>query len=467
LVDELNTMKKLVLKNEEEKAQASQEQAETEQELDDTQKQMDADIEFFDQMKAACLAKKEEWDVRSEGRLEEMKGIKEALKILTSDEARELFASAIKPGMETSFLQVGSISSNAAQKAYDALKAQATKSHSLRLAALAATARELGVGHFDKIIKKIDEMMATLKEEEQDDIKQRDWCKTEYHENAEEKAEVKWLIKNNEAKIVKLEKIIEKLVEEIALTVEEIEATEAQIKQMEETRKEEHEEFKVAKEEDEDAIGLLQKTVEVLGEYYKKNKIDMGPVQGSVKLLQEPEFEVSQWQAPEADFSDTGKRKNQSKGIISILTMLIEDLESEVKNGVKDEVAAQGEFEKQVDAAKKLIETLEEKKANLEEFKAKTEQEVDDEEADKASNEEDLATNEKYYNKIQPDCDWMLNSFEERVQKRKAEMNGLVTAKEYLTGAAPPAMMLSTEITFDQKTFDDNKLDQIGFMGMH
>jgi len=310
-------------------------------------------------------------------------------------------------------------------------------------------------------------MIQTLKEEEQDDIKQRDWCKDEYQANAEEKAEVKWLIKNNEAKIVKLEKVIAKLVEHIAQTVEEIEATKEQIKQMEETRKEEHEEFKVAKKEDEDAIGLLQKTVEVLGEYYKKNKIDMGPVQGSLKLLQEPEFEVSQWQAPDAKFSDAGKRKNQSKGIISILTMLIEDLESEVKNGVKDEVAAQGEFEKQVDAAKALIATLEEKKASLEESKAKTEQEVDDEEADKASNEEDLATNEKYYNKIQPDCDWMLNSFEERVQKRKAEMNGLVTAKEYLTGAAPPATMMQSDITFDDKTFDDNKLDRIGFMGMH
>jgi len=459
LIKELNTMNELVLKKEGEKAEASQELADTVQELDDEKAQMEADIEFFDQMKAACLAKKEEWDARSAGRQEEMKGIKEALKILTSDEARALFASAIKPGMETSFIQLADSSSSAAMKAYNALKAQATKSHSLRLAALAATVREMGPGHFDKVIKMIDEMMQTLKDEEQDDIKQRDWCKTEYQENSEEKAEIKWLIKNNDAMIVKLEKIIAGLVEEIAVTVEEIEQTEAQIKSMEDTRKEENTEFKAAKKEDEDAIGLLEKTVEVLGSYYKKNKIEMGPVQGAARLLQEPEFEVSQWQAPDATFSDKGARKNESKGIISILTMLIEDLQMEVKNGIKDEVAAQAEFEKQMDAAKKLLETLNAHKVDLETQKETTEGKKDDEEADKASNEEDLSINEKYYNKIQPDCDWMLNSFEERRSKRKAEMNGLVTAKEYLTGAAPPAMMQQSA----QPAFDDNKLDRIGF----
>merc|ERR1719379_907870 len=247
-------------------------------------------------------------------------------------------------------------------KAYNVLKDQAKKSHSMRLAALAATVRTMGHGHFDKVIKKIDEIIQTLKNEEKEDIKQRDWCKDEYQENSEEKAELKWLIKNNEAMIVKLTKIIESLIEEIDKTVEEIKATEEQIKQMEEQRKSEHEEFKVTKKDDEDAIALLQKAVEVLGEYYEKAGVDMGPVQGSSKLLQEPEFAISDDQAPEATFKEKGHRKNQSKGIISILTMLIEDLESEIKNGIKDEVAAQAEFEKNVDAAKKLIETLEEKK---------------------------------------------------------------------------------------------------------
>jgi chromosome segregation ATPase len=462
LVKEVNVMKETVLKREEEKAEASQELADTIQELDDTQKTLDADIEFFDKTKGMCKAKHEEWTIRSDGRLEEIKGIKEALKILTSDEARELFGKAIKPGMETMFMQLNHVSSaqDSANKAYDALKKGARRAHSLRLAALAAAVRTMGVGHFDKVIEKIDEMIEELKKEEKEDAKQRDWCKDEYHENAEEKAELKWLIKNNEAMITKLEEQIAKLVEEIDATVNEIEATKEQIKKMEEEREEEHDEFKVAKKDDEAAIELLEKTVEVLGKYYKKNKIEMGPVQGSSKLLQEPEFEKSQWQAPDAKFSDAGNRKNQSKGIISILTMLIEDLQAEIKNGVKDEVAAQGEFEKNVDSAKALIEQLEEKKANLEEDKASTEEKLSDEHEDMKMNSENLETNEDYKKKITPDCDWMLNSFEERREKRKAEMNGLVTAKEFLAGGTPS--MMQDSVTFDNN-FDDTKLQRIGF----
>merc|ERR1719146_50360 len=290
--------------------------------------------------------------------------------------------------METSFLQLVSDSSSAQMKAYNVLKTQAKKSHSLRLAALAATIRTNGHGHFDKVIKKIDEMIQTLKDEEQEDIKQRDWCKDEYHLNSEEKNDLKWKIKNNDARIVKLTQIIESLIEEIEATVKEIEATKAQIKQMEEERTAEHEEFQVAKSDDEAAIELLEKAKELLSSYYKKHEVDMGPVQGSMKLLQGPEFEISQDQAPDATFSDKGARKNESKGIIQILTMLKEDLEAEIKNGVKDEIAAQGEFEKQVASAKALIADLEEKKANLETDKAATEEKETAEEDDKAATEE-------------------------------------------------------------------------------
>jgi len=467
LTEELNLMNAEVLKKEEEKAAKEQELAQVAQELDDTQKELDETIAFFEKLKADCLAKHEEWTARKEGYTMELEGIKKALEILTSDEARALFNKAIKPGMETSFMQLNMDSSmkGASLKAYEALKASAKKSHSLRLASLAATVRTMGVGHFDKVIEEIDKMIEELKAEEKEDIKQRDWCKDEYQENSEEKAEVKWLIKNNEAMIVKLTGVIEKLVEEIEETVKTIDETKKQIEEMEIARKAEHDEFKIAKKDDEDAIALLEKAKKVLGEYYEKEGIDMGPIEGSSKLLQEPEFAISKDQAPDATFKAKGHRKNQSKGIISILTMIIEDLEAEIKNGIKEEVAAQTEFEKNVDAAKKLIESLEEKKTNLEEDKAETEQKRDDEEETKKSNEEKLALNEEYLKSIKPDCDWMLNSFDERVAKRKAEMNGLVTAKEYLAGAAPPTMMQDS-ITFDKAKFDDTKLQDINFVNL-
>ena len=106
-------------------------------------------------------------------RTEEEKGIAEALEILTSDEARELFAKSIQPGQGTnqmaapSLLQVRSVevasASMRAARAYTSLKAQATKVHSLRLARLAAQVRMAGVGHFEAVIKSIDEMIEGTK----------------------------------------------------------------------------------------------------------------------------------------------------------------------------------------------------------------------------------------------------------------------------------------------------------------
>merc|ERR1719316_1815590 len=107
LEKENNEMKATRARKETEKAEAEAMLADTTKAYDDTEKQMKADTEFFDQTKAACESKHAEWTLREKLRDEELAGIDKALEILTSDEARELFAKSIKPGVET-FLQISS-----------------------------------------------------------------------------------------------------------------------------------------------------------------------------------------------------------------------------------------------------------------------------------------------------------------------------------------------------------------------
>merc|ERR1712139_372095 len=211
------------------------------------------------------MGKSEEWEDRSKAYMGELKGIKEALKILTSDEAREMFGKAIKPGI--GFLQTSMSSDDPSEKAYQVLKTQAAKAKSMRLASVAAALRMTTGGRFDEVIKKIDDIIKMLKEEEGDDTKQRDWCKDEYSKNDLEKGEVKWLIERNEAAIVKHKKTIEKLEFELEETTKQIEETEEQKKAMKKTRKDEKEEFEAAKKDDEDAIDLLGKAKEALTKY--------------------------------------------------------------------------------------------------------------------------------------------------------------------------------------------------------
>merc|ERR1719214_126227 len=107
--------------------------ADASQELDDTTQQMKADIDFFDDTKAACQAKADEWAERVRARTEELAGIAKAIEILTSDDAKELFSKAIKPGVEKTFLQISSeITTSRKGRVYDKLKQIALQTKSSR-----------------------------------------------------------------------------------------------------------------------------------------------------------------------------------------------------------------------------------------------------------------------------------------------------------------------------------------------
>jgi len=452
--EELAALEAEKAKKEGQKADAEERLADTQQMYDDTTAQREADVVFFDETKAACETKHDEWTTRSSLREEEIAGISKALAILTPDDARALFASAIKPGEgvgasdefeageDISFAQVGAEISTAdvALRAYATLKQQARTAHSLRLALLAMRVRAAKVGHFDEVIASIDEMIKTLKEENAADIAKRDQCKEEYLKIESKTKDLKWKIKNNVAKIEKLTKLIELRTAQKTKTEEEIVDVEQHMAELTAVREDENSAFLDAKKEDQDAIDLLTAAREVLGSFYKNHSIDMGPVQGSVKgaaLAQEPEFKVSPDQAPEADFSDSGSHKGEAKGVVSIMTMIIEDLNDEIKNGMKAEEEAQLEYESQMDAAKKLKEELVAKKVSLEEAIAKRGEERQMEDEDKTENEASLKDEVDYKASIKPDCDWILGAFEKRAAAREAELSGLVGAKEFLAGARP------------------------------
>lgn len=419
--------------------------------FDDVSKQLKADIEFFDVTKEACKEKTDEWKVRSDLRESEIEGVDEALKILTSDEAKKLFAKSIKPGLETTFLQLDAAVTAPKQakqpdleKVYSKLKVRASQSHSLRLAAVAAQVRMAKVGHFDKVIKSIDDLIAKLGREQESDTKKRDECEEQYQDIAQESAKLQWKIKNNDAKIEKLKNLIKKREEEKAQTEKEIEETKKDIKDMKAERKKENEAFVQAKKDDLAAIELMEQAKEKLMEFYKKEGVKMGPVQGSVKLLavdssagkaqegEEPKFEEDPDKAPDATFSNKGKRKVQSKGIVSIMTMIIEDLQAEIANEIKAEEAAQLAFEKALATAEKLLEDLEAKKISLEEAIAERKKEKADEEKDKKANEKDLDAQKKEKESIKEDCDYMIEKYTERREYREAEMEALADAKEFL-----------------------------------
>merc|ERR1719230_241240 len=218
--------------------------------------------------------------------------------------------------------------------------------------------------------------------------------------------------------------------------------------------------------DDEGAVKLLAAAIESMTAFYKNNKIGMGDIQGAAQaLVQEPVFEVSADQAPDASFSSSGKSGGESKGIVSIMTMIKEDLEDEISNGVKEEGETQAKFEEQLGEANTLLDELRAKKTNLEQAISDTNTEIDENEVHKEDLEGLLKEEKDYLASIKPDCDWILNSFTERRTKRAAEMEGLLQAKGMLAGASPA--MMETSVEFNDDDFPKMHFGGASFLQKH
>jgi predicted nucleic acid-binding Zn-ribbon protein len=514
LQEELAAMQATVLKKQAQKAEAAKLLADTQQSLEDTTNQMNDDAEFFDLTKKNCKAKSDEWSERTRARTEELDGIAKALEILTSDEARALFDKAIKPGMETGMAsnrQVGAknradkydgqpgkdvadferrtetagvtsmfiqtdMEKRGINRAIAAISKVAAANKSLKLAALAVQMRK--AGHFDKVIKAIDDMISTLGEEAQDDITKRDACKLKTHTKTEEKSVLEHKIERNTLKIEKLTFKKEKLQENIEFTVEAIKQTSDDLKSMKADREAENAAFLQAKEDDENAVTLLTNALAHLSSYIDNNggvgELQSGR-QAGLSFVQikehvqasEPEFEISEDQASEANFKGADSNKQESKGIISILTMLKEDLNDEIANGVKAEEASEKMYQENKAAAEKLRQALREKKTNTEGEKADTEDEIDSTEELKKTNEASLDAKIEELAVLKPGCDWMLANFEKRAEFRVSESEGLAQAKAILSGMQTSLLAQKAKVTYGSK-FDDaafgNAVASMGFL---
>merc|ERR1719408_467581 len=121
--------------------------------------------------------------------------------------------------------------------------------------------------------------------------------------------------------------------------------------------------------------------------------------------------------------------------------MIKEDLEDEIKNGGKEDIQAQLDFEEQMAAANKLVADLTAKKTNLEESISSTNDEIDSTNVEKSDNQGSLDEEHEYLWSIKPDCMWILTTFDERRKKRDIEIDGLQESKGMLQGAGAEELL--------------------------
>merc|ERR1719486_662752 len=204
--------------------------------LGDTQEALAEDKAFLKDLEKNCATKKAEWEEIVNTRNEELLALADTIKVLNDDDALELFKKTL-PG-SASFMQVEVSSEATRAKALAQIKN--VHSPQLDFIALAIQGRKIG---FEKVIKMIDEMVATLKTEQLDDDHKKEYCAKEFDLADDKKKALERSVSDLNTAIEDAKEGISALDGEIAALQAGIKALDKAVAEATEQRKEENEEF--------------------------------------------------------------------------------------------------------------------------------------------------------------------------------------------------------------------------------
>merc|ERR1719387_1119807 len=215
-------------------------------------------------LKEKCSMTDSEWEERQKTRQLEMEACSKALAVLSSDDAHDLFTKTFNP----SFAQTAStMHSERREQASKLLSAVAKKVQNPRLATLAVRVR---LDAFTRVKKAIDDMIAQLLKEKEDEIKHKDFCVEEFNSNELQTEKKEREKADLEAKIEDLEATIKALTEAIDQLKSEIAEMQVQLKRAGEDREKENKEFQMTVADQRATQKLLTAALNVLKGFYDK-----------------------------------------------------------------------------------------------------------------------------------------------------------------------------------------------------
>merc|ERR1719161_3278 len=138
---------------------------------------------------------------------------------------------------------------------------------------------------------------------------------------------------------------------------------------------------------------------------------------------------------PPESFGPYAKKSEESNGVLTMMDMLVKDLDKEMTVAQAEEKDAQEDYEKMMaDSAEKRAEdskTLTEREGALADLEAELESLKDSH----ASTVKELGALMEYISSLHAECDWLLKFFDARKEARDSEIDALGRAKAVLSGA--------------------------------
>jgi len=378
--------------------------ADATQDLKDTKAQLAADEEFLADMRPKCEAADKEYEARVKARTAEIQAVSETIGILTSDEANDAFTKSM------SFAQRNMKKTSVRRtQASQVLKEASKKFKSVQLLNLANSAR---LDAFGQVIEKMTATVDALKQEQKDEVKDRDFCISSLNANDKEYAKYDDQKTNLEQKIADLTAQIGDLTEAIAALKQEVTDTQVGMKKASEVRKAENADFNVVVADQRATQAILKKALDRLKETYG--------------FVQEGDSQPEQ---------KTHSQNPGGGGAVAMIEEIVQDSKDLEQAALGDEQASQAAYEGYIKDSNKAITAATTDIANKADVKAKADQALAEADGDKKSTVDTLLKLADMAAELHSQCDFLLKNFEARQSARTEEIDALNQAKQIFSSA--------------------------------
>merc|ERR1719353_437367 len=129
------------------------------------------------------------------------------------------------------------------------------------------------------------------------------------------------------------------------------------------------------------------------------------------------------------------KKSEESNGVISMIDLLIKDLDKEMTEAKATEKNAQADYEQAMSDSASKRATDSKTLADKQKAKAETAADMEANTEEKAATTKTLMATLEYIQSLHAECDWLLQYFEVRKEARTGEIESLKNAKSVLSGA--------------------------------
>jgi len=398
------------------KANKLQAKADAEGDLKDTTTTRDADVKYLADLTATCEQKASDFESRQQLRADEIVAIEKAIEIISSG-AVSGNADKHLPSMlqKTSLAQLRSdLNAQAQSRVAKFLQSRAKQLNSRVLSAIAVRVSD---DPFKKVKKMIKDLIVRLMEEANEEAEHKGWCDTELSTNEQTRKEKTEAVETLHAEIDQLEASIAKLTEDISELTKAVAELDAAMAKATKLRQEEKAKNTETISDAEEAQTAVAQALTVLKEFYAK-------AAEATAFVQQPEI----FDAPYKGM------QSENGGVVGMLEVIESDfarLESDTKAA---EATAQKEYDEFMTDSKV---DKSEKSTDIEHKTAKKQ----DESQALTTKKEDLEGTQKeldaalaYFDKLKPSCVDSGVSYEDRVARRKEEIESLQEALKILNG---------------------------------